>query len=68
MQGQKKKKNIGIVFSPLGSRGPEGHFLAATVPHGLLCWQLLRAMDSEPRSGPSTPGSLPACIGQGSGL
>lgn len=68
IQGQ-KKKSIGIIVSSLlGSRGPEGHFLAATLPHGLLRWQLLRTMDSEPRSGPATPGSLPAFIWQGSGF
>lgn len=46
-------------FPPLGSSGPEGHFLATALPHGLLRRKLLGAMDSEPRTGPARP--RPAC-------
>lgn len=37
--------------SPLGGSGPERHFLAAALPYGLLRWQLLGAVDGEPRAG-----------------
>lgn len=52
-------------FPPLGGGGPAGHFLAAALPHGLLCWQLLGAVDREPRTRPALPGTPPACAGEG---
>lgn len=52
-------------YAPLGSGGPEGHFLAAALPYGLLCWQLLGAMDSELRTEPAPPGPQAAPAGEG---
>lgn len=40
----------------LGSGGPEGHFLAAALPYGLLRRQLLGAVDCEPRTEPAPAG------------
>uniref|UniRef100_A0A8I3S0G4 2-(3-amino-3-carboxypropyl)histidine synthase subunit 1 n=2 Tax=Canis lupus familiaris TaxID=9615 RepID=A0A8I3S0G4_CANLF len=45
--------------------GPEGHFLAAALPYGLLCWQLLGAMDSELRTEPAPPDPQAAPAGEG---
>lgn len=50
---------------PLGGSGPEGHFLATALPHGLLCRQLLGTVDGEPQTGPALPGPSPACPGEG---
>lgn len=49
----------------LGSGGPEGHFLAAALPYGLLRRQLLGAVDCEPRTEPAPPGPEPAPAGEG---
>uniref|UniRef100_A0A8P0SRH9 2-(3-amino-3-carboxypropyl)histidine synthase subunit 1 n=2 Tax=Canis lupus familiaris TaxID=9615 RepID=A0A8P0SRH9_CANLF len=53
------------LLTPLGSGGPEGHFLAAALPYGLLCWQLLGAMDSELRTEPAPPDPQAAPAGEG---
>lgn len=52
-------------FSCLGGGGPEGHFLAAALPNGFLRWQLLRALDREPRTGSAPSCSWAAHCGKG---
>uniref|UniRef100_A0A8C4LNJ1 Esterase OVCA2 n=1 Tax=Equus asinus TaxID=9793 RepID=A0A8C4LNJ1_EQUAS len=48
-----------------GGGGPEGHFLAAALPHGLLRRQLLGTVDGEPRTRPGSPSPGPADGGEG---